>query len=69
MIDALVLIAMSSQATREKALMESIILTRASNIGLVSENREKLRCAYRLSSSMKPLAVSGIHGFISFLRF
>ena len=60
---------MALGATREKALMESMILTRAQNRGLVLDNSEKLRFAYRLSSSTKPSAVSGIYGVIKILDF
>ena len=69
MIDALVLIVMALQDTRDKALMESMILTRARNIGIVLEKRVNLMFAYNLSSSMSPSAASGISGFISFFRF
>ena len=46
--------------------MESIILTRALNIGFVLENREKLKFAYCFSSSINLPDVSGIYGIIIF---
>ena len=39
MINALVLIVMASQATREKTFMELMIFTRDQNRGLISENK------------------------------
>ena len=60
MIYDLVLIVMELQVTWDKDFMESMILTRYKNRGIVSENREKLRFAYRLISSMNPSTVSGI---------
>ena len=61
MIYTLVLIVMALQTTQEKFLMESMILTRHLNRGIVSENTAMVRFVYSLSSSMKPLAVSGIY--------
>ena len=45
MIYDLVLIVMELQVTWDKDFMESMILTRYKNRGIVSENREKLRFA------------------------
>ena len=68
MIYALVLIVMALQVTWDKALMESTILTRDQNRGIVSENRAKLRFSYRLRISTNPSDVSGISGVISFKK-
>ena len=68
-IIAFVFMVMSSQVTREKALMELMTFKRDQNSGLVSENSVKLRFSYRLSSSINPSAVSGISGVIIIFNF
>ena len=66
MINALVLRVMTSQATWEKALMESINFTRAQNSGVVSENSAKLRFAYCLITSYNQQLCPGYLGSSDF---